>query len=475
MKVIPQKEGSRRDRESLVTFLRGCREEARQDGRYRIASISLRVNRIDPLAVLESIFDPAELHFYLERSGHEEAVAGAGAVAAAFLHGTGRFGQAKEFVEDLLERSICIGDVDAAFAGPHIFCAFTFLDEPGDEPAFPGATLFLPRWQVARRGDSHTASANLRVDPDSDVEELAGKVWQAHQKFSAFEYGRVGKEDARPAVSPSVDVRPGTSRECFERMVEEALQLIEAGRLEKVVLARFLEVELPAELNPLHALNRLRNAYSNCFTYSVANGRGQSFIGASPELLLRRRGDQLETEALAGSAPRGRTAAEDASFAEQLLRSNKDQREHRFVVDSIRRRLDSLPVSLEAPDQPRLFQLANVQHLRTPIGAGIPPDVHLMDILAALHPTPAVGGTPRAEACAAIRRLENFDRGLYAGAVGWIDGRREGQFTVAIRSTLVNGRVARVFAGAGIVEGSMPRREWSETEVKLRAILEVLG
>lgn len=475
MKTILSPPGDRRDFSELVAFLGRCREEAREAGSYRIATISLRVGRIDPLAVLESIFEPSELHFYLEKNGSGEAIAGADGVVSFLTDGPGRFAEAKAFIDDVLERTICIGDTDAAFAGPHFFCSFSFFDHPGAESPFPGVTVFLPRWQVARRGSDYTATANLRIEADSDLELLAEKVWRAHQRFSSFDY-RQGVPspramDSRAAVASSTD---DAARGAFESAVAEALRLIDEERLQKVVLARFLDVEMPVELNPLHALNRLRMAYPNCFTYSVANGRGQSMIGASPERILRRQGALLETEALAGSAPRGVTASEDAALAEGLLRSIKDNWEHTLVIDAISRRLASLSLTCEVRPQPDLLQLANVQHLRTAFSGQIPKGVHLLDILAALHPTPAVGGTPRVEASSAIRRLESFPRGLYAGAIGWVDGRGDGDFAVAIRSTLIDGTHARAFAGAGIVQGSIPSREWNETEVKLRAVLEVL-
>jgi menaquinone-specific isochorismate synthase len=477
MKIVTDQPGQKRDLPGLLSFLRDCRQEAREAGTYRIASISLRVGHIDPLAVLESIFEPSELHFYLEKSGQDEALAGADEVVGVSTSGPARFREAKAFIQDQLDKTICAGDVEAEFSGPHFFCAFSFGDQPSSASAFPGVTIFLPRWQVARRGEHYTATANLRIDPDSKLESLAEKIWRAHVKFSSFDYRQPhvappAEVVGRPMVAPSV---AADARHRFESSVAEALRLIRDTPLKKVVLARYLDVTMPAELNPLHAVNRLRMVYPNCFTYSLANGKGHSIIGASPERLLRGRGERLETEALAGSAPRGATASEDAQLAESLLKSIKDNWEHRLVIDSIQRRLAKLPITCEINPRPQLVKLANVQHLRTPITGSIPPGMHLLDVLAELHPTPAVGGSPRQEARDAIAQLEDFDRGLYAGAVGWIDGRGDGDFTVAIRSTIIHGTQARVFAGAGVVEGSVPAREWEETEVKLRAVLEVLA
>ena len=163
-----------------------------------------------------------------------------------------------------------------------------------------------------------------------------------------------------------------------------------------------------------------------------------------------------------------------AALAAGLLHSEKDLREQRLVLDSIVRRLSPLGLKLEFDDMPAIRRLANVQHLATPISATLPDGVRLLDVLARLHPTPAVGGTPRETAVKAIRELEGFPRGLYAGALGWLNARGGGEFFVGIRSALINGPSARVYAGAGIVAGSEPDREYAETELKFHAVQDAL-
>jgi menaquinone-specific isochorismate synthase len=257
--------------------------------------------------------------------------------------------------------------------------------------------------------------------------------------------------------------------------VTQGLERIAAGEFQKIVLARARDVVAAEPLHPLRVLNALRQRFPDCYAFSAANGRGQSFIGASPERLVRVSRGVLETEALAGSAPRGAGASEDAAAGAALLRSEKDRREHRLVLDSILRRLAPLGLRAEYPDTPGLRRLANVQHLHTPVRAVLPEGVRLLDALARLHPTPAVGGSPRAAAVARIRELEGFPRGLYAGALGWINARGGGEFFVGLRSALVDGATARIYAGAGIVAGSEPEREYAETELKFRAVLDALA
>ncbi len=476
MEVLPLENYANRDRSSLEKFLVDCRETARAKGRFQVASISLRVREIDPLAVLESIFEPGEWHFYMEKETEDWALAGADEVVSCRLEGPERFRRAGCFIREVLDNTLAIGDLEGPFAGPHFFCGFTFFDRPGAGSPFPGAALFLPRWQVARGAGGCCAVANLRIEPDSPVGELAEKVWRAHGKFSSFSYARSGLPAAPSPVADGLAraVEVGDGLRDFRSSVERALRDIRAGRYRKIVLARALDLELNRALNPLHALNDLRMRYPSCHVYSLANGAGQSFIGASPERLLRVRDRRLWTEALAGSAPRGRGAADDACLGEELRNRAKDRREHALVLDSILRRLRQAGLAPQFAPEPQLLRLPNVQHLHTPITANLPDSFHLLDLLAPLHPTPAVGGTPRDAACGAIPELEPFDRGLYAGPIGWINARGEGEFTVAIRSALIDTDRARLFAGAGIVEGSDPQEEWNETELKFRSLREAL-
>jgi menaquinone-specific isochorismate synthase len=309
------------------------------------------------------------------------------------------------------------------------------------------------------------------------------RVWRAHQKFRQFEYGDAAENGS--AVPPSdLGVRGAsaykapvfTTREAgdYRAAVRRALQRIEAGEFKKIVLARAQDLVADRPLHPLRMLNGLRQRFPDCYSFSFGHGHGPSFIGASPERLVRVSKATLETEALAGSIRRGASASEDAALAAALLRSDKDLREHREVLDDIVARLTPLGIVPEFPAQPHIRRLANVQHLDTPVHAALPDTVHLLDVLAAMHPTPAVGGSPREAAVAQIRGLEGFPRGLYAGALGWLNARGGGEFFVGIRSALVHGSTARVFAGAGIVSGSTPEKEFAETELKFKAMLDAL-
>ncbi|HZP59630.1 MAG TPA: isochorismate synthase [Opitutaceae bacterium] len=469
MTILPLDPAANATPAALYGFLSACRDAAAARGRPQLASISIEVEALDPLAVLESIFEPTEPHFYAERPVENFALAGAEAVLNCETAGPDRFAAAQRFIDETLAHTIAVGDQTAPFAGPHFFCGFTFAEEPAEGQPFPPARIFVPRWQVARWGSRTVAVANLPVTAGADLNALVEKVWRAHAKFGAFDYATPDFSDVPPAQKIALNE---TGDYCAT--VRRGLEFIATGELQKIVLARAKDLAAAQPLHPLRLLNGLRQRFAGCYAFSIANGRGQSFIGASPERLLRVHDGMLQTEALAGSARRGATASDDAALGAALRQSEKDQREHRLVLDSILRRLAPLGLRPEFSEKPGLLRLANVQHLHTPVRAALPADVRLLDVLARLHPTPAVGGSPRAAAMARIRELENFSRGLYGGALGWIDARGGGEFFVGLRSALVDGARARLYAGAGVVAGSSPEKELAETELKFKAMQDAL-
>lgn len=471
MIILPINPAEDASPEALRAFLEGCQAKAAADGVAVLASISLVVPALDPLAVLESIFEPGEPHFYAERPAERSAVAGAEVALSAVASGPGRFAEVQRFVEETLARTVAVGDVAAPFGGPHFFTSFAFQDEVEAGEGFAAAKVFVPSWQVARAGEVTTAVANIVVEAASDLEALTARVWRAHGKFARFEHAET--EGAETGVGP-LSFKQSEAGD-YRAAVARGLERIAAGEFQKIVLARAIDLKANRALHPLTVLNGLRERFPDCYAFSVATGAGPSFIGASPERLVRVSQGVMETEALAGSARRGAGASEDAALGAALARSEKDLREHRHVIDSIVRRVEPLGVRLEFAGAPVLRKLANVQHLHTPMRGVMPEGVRLLDLLAVLHPTPAVGGTPREAAVAAIRELEGFPRGLYAGAIGWLNARGGGEFFVGLRSALVEGERARVYAGAGIVAGSEPEREFAETELKFQALLAALA
>jgi menaquinone-specific isochorismate synthase len=251
--------------------------------------------------------------------------------------------------------------------------------------------------------------------------------------------------------------------------VAEATRAIADGPLEKVVLARDFAVWSKSPFDPRRILHRLHERFPDCYTFLV-----DGLVGASPELLVRRTGRRLDSVALAGSARRSDDPEEDERIGRRLLESDKDRREHEMAAWSVAEALGEMCDRVVADAEPSLLRLANVQHLATQFRATLSTQTSVIDVVRRLHPTAAVGGWPTAEAVDTIRRLEGMNRGRYAGPVGWFDARGDGEFAIALRCAELSGARARLFAGAGIVRGSLPESELEETRLKLQAMLAAL-
>ena len=256
--------------------------------------------------------------------------------------------------------------------------------------------------------------------------------------------------------------------------VRAALARIEAGDLAKVVLGRCLEVSVEPALDPEELLAALAAARPGRYLVGAPLPGDRWLVSASPELLVSRRGETVTSTPLAGSAPRVADPAEDARRAAGLRDSHKDLHEHAFVADAIRAALAPVTVELHVPERPTLLSTDTVHHLATPIRARLAGDRSALDLARLLHPTPAVGGVPTREAVAAIAELEG-PRGVFAGAVGWVDAAGDGEFAITIRSAVLHGDTVRLFAGAGIVAGSDPDAEVRETGAKLTTIARAIG
>ena len=324
-------------------------------------------------------------------------------------------------------------------------------------PGFPSASFVVPEVQVVRT----ERTTHLTVIGDGFLGESLEECRDRLERLPPLRpTGRAGGV---------IDRRHRPDREGYVRAVRRALGRIRDGPLEKVVLATSLEARTETPVDVPATLERLRRHYPECYRFIVDPGKGPVFFGAPPERLVASRGERLHTEALAGSVPSGESPEGSASEARRLRDQEKFQHEHRLVLEDIESSLAPLASEIDVAPQ-RVRTLRNIQHLETPIEARIDASDHVLDVVAALHPTPAVGGMPTEEALAVIRELEPFDRGWYAAPVGWFDGRGDGEFAVGIRSGLVDGRDLRLFAGNGIVADSDPAAEWAEALLKLDSV-----
>jgi len=264
------------------------------------------------------------------------------------------------------------------------------------------------------------------------------------------------------------------ARARWNEIVRQSLDRIREGQFSKVVLARTNAVPLRESTTVLAILDSLRGAYPHCYRFLIADGTGNAFLGASPERLVRLAEGQILTEAVAGTL-RCDAGDDVLALGQELAGSEKNRSEHRIVLDHLLETLKPVCETIDAPRAPEVMRLPHLLHLRTQVEGRARAGAHVLDLVSRLHPTPAVAGWPRQEALAWIARAEAEDRGWYAGPVGWVDAKGNGDFAVGIRSVTVQDRAARIFAGAGIVEGSDPELEWREIDLKMKGILDAIA
>ncbi len=449
-------------------FLSDCQRQATHNQHAKLANLTLPISSIEPWLALQALEDTYPIHFYYSTANY--TLLGLGITIAQRAAGPDRFERMQQFV-DVWKRRILVSNQSGIIIKPYFLCGFTFFDQAAG--LFDAAQVFVPQLQILQRNGQTTASLNYLIDDAVNITRLVDDI---KQRIQALE--NIAKT-ARPS-SPTTIQTPKVVRDVgnFEQMVSNVLPSLKGADLHKVVLADALDV---LSANPFHipaSLKALGTAYSDCYVFSLSNGKGPVFIGASPERLLSittsANNRQLTTDALAGSAPRGKTAEVDHHIAKQLLNSSKERYEHRVVVEFIVEQLIRLGLTPRFSDSPQLLRLANIQHLHTPIQASLPHSLTPLDLVKILHPTPAVAGLPRATASQLLKVTESFDRELYASPIGWIDANGNSEFIVGIRSALIDGRQARLFAGAGIVAQSDPRSELAEVKLKLQALLGAL-
>lgn len=469
MPVKPEPKTLFQDCQELQQFLFSCRQLSLQKERTQLVSISWEMPKLDPLEVFKQLARGDRLHFYFESPNQDSAIAAIDAVTYHYADGSDRFLKLQSFIESCLENIVSVGALDLPFADAHFFCSFTFFDRSCRlNSLFPSATVFLPKWQIARQGERCILVLNLAIDGDTNIPLLAQQACRMRSNLST---NRSTLSESRQSTEFNLNLNNITE---FKTSVISALESIQQNRLRKIVLSHAIELSQPIPFDIFESLARLRSLYPDCSIFSTSSGQGRNFIGASPERLLKICDRKLIADALAGSAPRGSTPSEDAALANRLLSSTKEQHEHQVVLDFIIRNLSNLGLTVEPTPPLRLLQLSNIQHLWTPIQARVPPSVHPLQIVSQLHPTPAVAGEPRSIACEEIRRYEAFDRSLYAAPLGWIDRHGNSEFIVGIRSAFIEGCHAQLYAGAGIVSGSDPEKELAEIQLKFQALLKAL-
>lgn len=447
--------------------------EVRRTGLSAVVSSTIRVPvPTDPPTWFARAGQHYAHRFYWERPRDGLVLCGAGAARAIRWTGPAPLRDAAATLRD--DATIFRADaLTETLGGPLYFGGFAFDPTRPTAPewaTFPAGLLILPRFLLLVREGEATLTVSIQIEPNAD---WISEVTAALHELSAL-------AAPLPPTPASVDaarvlaVTETPIANTWQAAVARTAAEIRDGRFAKVVLARRVDVRTAAPVAPATALRHLRATYPSSYVFAVETPE-QCFLGATPERLIRLDGRQVHTACLAGSIARGATMEEDARLAQMLLASAKDRAEHHIVVRAIEEALTAVCDEVFADATPQLLKVRNVQHLYTPIRGRLATDRDILDLVERLHPTPAVGGFPRAAALAAIREREGFDRGWYAGPIGWIDRTGGGEFAVAIRSALLAPDRATLYAGCGIMANSDPATEYAETNLKLRPMRAALG
>jgi salicylate biosynthesis isochorismate synthase/menaquinone-specific isochorismate synthase len=462
------------DRARLERHLAEAIRRSRRHGEA-LAAITVAVDpRTDPTAVAAASRRAGEPWFCLEQPDRDgAALAALGAVTTIEAAGPERFRRVALRWRALAAEAACDGPDGPRGSGPVAVGGFAFAPDGGAAPHWAGyaaASLHVPEASLVRRGGDVRLTLCALATADATVGDLLERLERRAGELRAD----VGLPLLDPDPAGRYRVVSAMPPEHYEQAVARGVERIVAGDLEKIVLAREVQVHAPRDHDPAAVLGVLREAFPSC--HLVCAGRGDAtFVAASPELLIRRDGLRAATLALAGSTRRSADPAVDDHLGERLLRSAKDREEQAIVSRRIARTLRPHALWVTAPDEPEVVKMANIQHLGTPIRAQLAAPVSTIELAGLLHPTPAVGGEPLDVAAPLIPALEGLDRGWYAGPVGWTDIDEDGEFVVALRCALLQGPMARCYAGVGVVRDSDPAAELAETEVKLQALLPVLA
>ena len=453
--------------EGLRRALAAGASKATRRGEPVLVSVSVPMPSVDAVTLFEAA--DAEERVLWEQPHESFSLVAIGAAARLAGRGSERFAQVTAAWRRLTSEAVIETAGPCPLPAPVCLGGFAFDPERAAETAwqdYPDALLTVPRFLFISRGGSSWLIASALAAPDCDVEAEAEAMLTELYRLPAGGYDVPADEESMDIAVPPDDGDADRWKEAVAAVVGE----VRSGAVQKLVLARRVRARARESLAPGHMLRRLRTGYGGCTIFAFARGTS-CFLGATPERLVRLEGRTVRAGCLAGSAARGATGGEDRSLGEALLADRKERHEHALVVDALREALAPLCSSLSAPDQPGLLRMPNVQHLHTPVEGVLAGESHVLELVERLHPTPAAGGLPQQAALSLIRSYEPFDRGWYAGPVGWVDGRGGGEFAVAIRSALLREDEALLYAGCGIVAGSDPEREYQESCLKLQPML----
>lgn len=331
---------------------------------------------------------------------------------------------------------------------------------------FPAIHFTVPEYMLTKNEDDYYFTINIPVHRGDHAEQLIKELYRTEKAL--FNHEQLPSQQLQ--VLNKRVIAPNQ----WKKTVQKAKEEIKVKPLKKIVLAREMRLKLNQDANIANLLKDLLEAQPNSYIFAFEQNES-CFVGATPERLVKVEKNHLLSTCLAGTAPRGTTKAEDDKIADKLLHDEKNREEHEFVVQMIKQGLKKYCTNIHVPEVPVVYPLRNLQHLYTPVTGTLLDGHSIFTVVKELHPTPALGGTPRDLSLKFIRDYEILDRGWYGAPIGWLDNNANGEFAVAIRSALIQQDEASLFAGCGVVRDSDPEAEYEETRIKFLPMLSVLG
>ncbi len=436
-----------------------------------VFSITIPIDCTDPLDFYDKLnVNETSKRFYWKSPNEDFAIAGSGSALTLFSGSSrDRFDEVRTLWNEIIQMAEVENKANIPGTGPLIFGGFSFDPLAKKEKIWSnyGDYLFyLPQYMITKSDGQAFFTYNTVIDRSVPKDHIYKRMENYISKLSAT----VGPVQEGTDIITSEEIR----QDEWLNAVENVIDLLKRSAMEKVVLARKMIVKFNTPPTSSFILKQLQNQQPGSYIFSLETGR-KCFLGATPERLVKKTGNEVLSACVAGSAPRSDDKTKDEELGTDLLGDPKNRYEHQLVVDMIRNALQPYCEDLHIPDEPVLMKTPAIQHLFTPVTGRAKSGQSIFSMAGKLHPTPALGGVPKTDAMKVIRETEQMDRGFYGAPVGWTDFEGNGEFAVGIRSGLLNGNEAVLYAGCGLVADSRPEDELRETRTKFRPMFNALG
>jgi len=432
----------------------------------QLISVTKKIDETDPLAFFEASKHTGKDRIFWTSTAEDFYIVGVGN-AYEIAADESRFSITEDHWDALLRKAIIHNPYQTPGTGMLTLGGMSF--DPKRERSdlwenYDPSRFIIPEFMLTKHKDIYYFTINIQVKKNDHPVQLANELSRMEMQLlnTSMKIPEGAGIKAKQEISPKA----------WKDSVHLAMEEIKQNETEKIVLARELRLKLTKEAEITAIIDELIQAQSNSYVFAFERGE-DCFIGATPERLVKVEKNQLLSTCLAGTAPRGKTKEEDARISATLLHDEKNREEHDFVVQMIKQAIENYCTDIVIPNEPVIYPLKNLQHLYTPVTATLKDKYSIFDIIEQLHPTPALGGTPTKESLAFIREHEKLDRGWYGAPIGWLDSNQNGEFAVAIRSGLIQGDEASLFAGCGVVKDSDVEEEYEETNTKFLPMLSV--